>query len=68
MISFSPRRIFRAHSKGILNISFNKEQRLLMSAGFDHTIYVWTPYMDKPVMTIDGHNASLVKVMAIPKT
>lgn len=66
MISAAPRRIYRNHTKGVLSLAFNQEYRLLFSAGFDHDIYVWNPYIDSVAFTIEGHNSSLVGVKVIP--
>ncbi|OMJ91751.1 hypothetical protein SteCoe_5652 [Stentor coeruleus] len=66
MISTSPRRIYKTHTKGVLSLAFNQEYRLLFSAGFDHDIYVWNPYIDSVAFTIEGHNSSLVGVKVIP--
>jgi WD40 repeat protein len=66
MISTTPRRIYGNHTKGVLSLAFNQEYRLLFSAGFDHDIYVWNPYIDSVAFTIEGHNSSLVGVKVIP--
>lgn len=65
-ISCMPRRIYGNHTKGVLSLAFNPEYRLLFSAGFDHDIYVWNPYIDTVAFTIEGHNSSLVGVRVIP--
>lgn len=67
-ISCMPRRIYGNHTKGVLSLAFNPEYRLLFSAGFDHDIYVWNPYIDTVAFTIEGHNSSLVGVRVIPDT
>ncbi|CAG9330960.1 unnamed protein product [Blepharisma stoltei] len=66
MISATPRRIYGSHTKGVLNLAFNSEYRLLFSAGFDHDIYVWNPYIDTVAFKIEGHNSSLVGVKVLP--
>jgi WD40 repeat protein len=66
MISTKTRRIYTSHTKGVLSLAFNQEYRLLFSAGFDHDIYVWNPYIDSVAFTIEGHNSSLVGVKVIP--
>lgn len=67
-ITSSPRRIYSSHSKGVLSLAFNQDYRLLFSAGFDHDIYVWNPYIDSVAFVIEGHNSSLVGVRALPGT
>lgn len=66
MISAEPGRVYGSHTKGVLSLAFNQEYRLLFSAGFDHDIYVWNPYIDSVAFTIEGHNSSLVGVKVIP--
>lgn len=66
MIKGTPRRVYSEHSKGVLSLAFNTEYRLLFSAGFDHNICVWNPYINTVAFTIEGHNSSLVGVRVIP--
>lgn len=66
MIKGTPRRVYSEHSKGVLSLAFNTEYRLLFSAGFDHNICVWNPYINTVAFTIEGHNSSLVGVKVIP--
>lgn len=66
MIKGTPRRVYSEHSKGVLSLAFNTEYRLLFSAGFDHNICVWNPYINTVSFTIEGHNSSLVGVRVIP--
>ena len=68
MISGSPRRFYNAHKMGVLSLAFNEEYRLLFTAGFDHDIYVWNPYIDTVAFTIEGHNSSLLALEVIPGT
>ena len=66
MIETIPSREYKSHTKGVLSLAFNQEYRLLFSAGFDHDIYVWNPYIGNVAFTIEGHNSSLVGVKVIP--
>ena len=49
-------------------MTFNSEHILLFSAGFDHDICVWNPYIDNPVFKVQAHNAPIVIVYAIDNT
>ena len=49
-------------------MTFNTEQILLFSAGFDHDIFVWNPYIDTPVYKVQAHNAPIVSIFAIDHT
>jgi WD40 repeat protein len=37
--------VFREHKRGIVSLAFNESLILLFSAGFDHDIFVWNPYI-----------------------
>lgn len=39
-----------------------------MSAGLDHDIFIWNPYVDKRIFLLKGHNHSLVGVKCLPNT
>jgi len=41
---------------------------LLLSAGLDHDIYIWNPYVKKKIFLLKGHNHSLVGVKWLPKS
>jgi len=49
-------------------LAFNSEHILLFSAGFDHDICVWNPYIDNPVYKVSAHNAPIVCLFAIDHT
>lgn len=53
---------------GVVSLTFNSEHILLFSAGFDHDICVWNPYIDNPVYKVSAHNAPVVCVYAIDHT
>ena len=53
---------------GVVALSFNSEFILLFSAGFDHEIYVWNPYIDHYVYKISAHTAPIVTIKAIDNT
>jgi len=39
------RRVYEAHRMGVQSLAFNENFVLLFSAGFDHEIIVWNPYI-----------------------
>lgn len=49
-------------------MTFNSEHILLFSAGFDHDICVWNPYIDTPVFKVAAHSGPIVNVYAIDHT
>jgi WD40 repeat protein len=53
---------------GVVSLTFNTEHILLFSAGFDHEICVWNPYIDNPVYKVSAHNAPIVSIFAVDHT
>jgi WD40 repeat protein len=41
---------------------------LLLSAGLDHDIFIWNPYVKKKIFLLKGHNHSLVGVKWLPNS
>lgn len=37
--------VYKEHVRGILSLAFNETMILLFSAGFDHKICIWNPYI-----------------------
>jgi WD40 repeat protein len=50
----------RGHRKGVFDMSYNPDYRLLFSCGFDHDAFVWSPFVNSLVFKLKGHHASLV--------
>lgn len=48
------------HKKGIVALDFSESLILLISAGFDHEIYVWNPYIEAPVHNLSGHMSPII--------
>jgi WD40 repeat protein len=38
-------KIYREHTRGVMSLAFNESLILLLSAGYDHMICVWNPYI-----------------------
>jgi WD40 repeat protein len=55
----------KGHKKGIMALDFNENLILLISAGFDHSIKIWNPYIDDPVYTLEGHTAPIISLKFI---
>ena len=53
---------------GVVSMTFNTEYILLFSAGFDHDIFVWNPYIDSPVLKVTAHSAPIVSLFAVEHT
>jgi WD40 repeat protein len=51
-ITGEQKRVYTEHTMGVVSMTFNTEHILLFSAGFDHDIFVWNPYIDNPVFKV----------------
>jgi len=56
------------HKKGVFSLSYNSSYRLLISSGFDHDGYVWSPFVKALVYKLKGHHASLIGVHCVEGT
>ena len=59
---------FIGHRAGVVAIAYSNEYRFLLSAGSDHQVCVWSPFADKVVYSLRGHNAPLIGVQFVPGT
>jgi WD40 repeat protein len=50
----------KGHRKGVFDMSYNPDYRLLFSCGFDHDAFIWSPFVNSLVFKLKGHHASLV--------
>jgi WD40 repeat protein len=67
-INNKKKRVYREHTRGIVSLAFNEALILLFSAGFDHDLCVWNPYIDNLIYKIQGHSSPLVGVVVIEGT
>ncbi len=51
-INNKKKRVYREHTRGIVSLAFNEALILLFSAGFDHDLCVWNPYIDNLIYKI----------------
>jgi len=61
-------RTYREHVKGVVSLAFNEALILLISAGYDHHICIWNPYIENPIFKISNHNFPLVSVKFVEGT
>ena len=59
---------YRGHSRGILSLAFNESMILLFSAGFDHKICIWNPYIETLIHKIEGHLSPILSLRVIEGT
>lgn len=56
------------HQLGVYSLDWYADTNILLSAGLDHDIYIWNPYVDKRIFLLKGHNHSLVGVKHLKGT
>ncbi len=44
-IDYKKHRVYKEHTLGVVSLAFNDPLILLVSAGYDHQICVWNPYI-----------------------
>lgn len=49
----------KGHGKGVTQVAFSREGRLLASSGTDNTIKIWDVAAQKELRTMTGHNANI---------
>jgi WD40 repeat protein len=57
--------VYKEHTRGILTLSFNESLILLFSAGFDHQICIWNPYIPTLIHKIQGHLSPILSIKVI---
>ncbi|GMH91364.1 hypothetical protein TrVE_jg9264 [Triparma verrucosa] len=56
------------HQKGVFSLSYNPDHRFIVSAGFDHDAYIWSPFVNTLLFTLKGHTSSLVGCQCVENT
>lgn len=57
--------IYKEHTRGIVTMAFNESMILLFSAGFDHKICVWNPYIETLIHKVEAHLAPILTLSVI---
>jgi WD40 repeat protein len=57
--------VYKEHTRGILTLAFNETMILLFSAGFDHKICIWNPYIETLIHKIEGHLSPILSLNVI---
>jgi len=58
----TPIKTLEGHKKAIREIAYSTNYKILVSVGFDFSVFVWNPYWEKEIITLSGHEAPLVGV------
>jgi WD40 repeat protein len=45
------------HTKGVNSLCYNAQNRFLISTGFDHDVFVWSPFVSTLLNKLKGHRA-----------
>ena len=56
------------HQKGLVGLAFLEPKNLLLSAGYEHEVYVWDIVVGKKISSLQGHSQSLIGVKVFPGT
>ncbi len=56
------------HRKGISSLNFSDEYRALLSGSFDHDLCLWSPFADKLIFKLTGHQAPILNAAFVPNT
>ena len=59
-INYKVKCVYREHNRGILSLAFNESLILLFSAGFDHQICIWNPYISTLIHKIQTHSFPII--------
>lgn len=62
------KRIYSNHRGGVVSLAFNEALILLLSAGIDHNIFVFNPYINTSIYQISSHSYPLVGIQVIHGT
>lgn len=53
------------HKKGVFDLTYNPNYRLMVSCGFEHDACVWSPFVKSLVYRLKGHHASLIGCQSV---
>jgi len=56
------------HKKGVFDLAYSTDYRLLFSCGFEHDACVWSPFVNSLVFRLKGHHSSLVGCQVVEGT
>ncbi|KAF0696018.1 Aste57867_13231 [Aphanomyces stellatus] len=50
----------RGHRLGVSRLCYSLQQRYILSAGMDHDLRLWNPYVETSLVTLQGHRHQIV--------
>ena len=60
--------VYKEHTRCVLTLTYNEQLILLLSAGFDHKICIWNPYISSLIHKIESHNSPIYKLKVLENT
>lgn len=54
--------IHSGHARAIIQLEWLESNRLILTAGLDHDIFIWNPLVTEKIYMLKGHSHSLVGV------
>lgn len=62
----TPCKVLAGHNRAIRELAYSKIHKIIVSVGFDFTVYVWNPYLESYIIKLDEHENPLVGVNCLP--
>lgn len=61
-----PIKVLEGHNKAVREMAYSEKHKIIISCGFDFEVFVWNPYLEHRIYTLDGHEHPLVGVNCLP--
>jgi len=65
-LTITPIKTLEGHKRAVREMAYSEKHKVIVSCGFDLDVFVWNPYLSTPIMTLDGHENSLIGVNCLP--
>lgn len=62
----TPCKVLEGHNRAVRELAYSKQHKIIVSVGFDFTVYVWNPYLQNFIIKLDEHENPLVGVNCLP--
>jgi WD40 repeat protein len=62
----TPCKVLAGHNRAVRELAYSKIHKIIVSVGFDFTVYVWNPYLENYIIKLDEHENPLVGVNCLP--
>lgn len=65
-LTVRPIKTLIGHKRAVREMAYSEKHKVIVSCGFDFDVFVWNPYLQCPIMTLDGHEHPLIGVNCLP--